>query len=214
MKIDVWSDIYCPYCGLGQHRLRTALARFAHAGEVELTYHSFQLDPQMPEGTAMAARDYLGAKGVPAAQFDATGRGLEQAAETEGLAPYHVVDNAVANTMLAHEFLAFASEQGRGEEAWQRVFADYFGARAPLWTIDDLLPIATDLGLDMAQTRAALESGRYRDRVRADHEMAVSLGARGVPFFVFDDRLAVVGAQPTEHLLAAMNRAWSERGAA
>ncbi|MBB3929339.1 putative DsbA family dithiol-disulfide isomerase [Kaistia hirudinis] len=215
MKIDIWSDIYCPFCGLGHHRLLEALKRFPHADQVEIVHHSFQLDPGLPEGKAMGARDYLTrAKGVPAAQFDATGRNIEQTAAAEGLAPYHVVENNVANTLTAHAFLAFATEKGKGTAAWQRVLDAYFGARAPMWTVEDLLPIAAEIGLDEAETRAALASGRYQKIAQADHEAAVAMGARGVPFFVFDERFGVVGAQPTEQLLAALNKAWSERQAA
>ena len=213
MQIEVWSDIYCPFCGLGDHRLRLALRRFPHAAGIQVVHRSFQLDPGIAQGQVRSSVDYLrDAKGADPDQVEEIGRELERGAAAEGLEPYHVVENTVGNTRLAHEFLAFASEQGRNAEAWQRVFTAYFGERAPVWSIDDLLPLATQLGLNADATRAALTSGRYTDRVRQDHEAAVALGARGVPFFLIDGRHTIFGAQPVDRLLGVIERAWSERG--
>lgn len=212
MQIEVWSDIYCPFCGLGDYRLRRALERFAHHDAVQVVHRSFQLDPGIPEGQVLSSVEYLReAKGADPDQVEAVARELERNAEAEGLAPYHVFDNAIGNTRRAHEFLAWASEQGLGEAAWQRVFDAYFGERAPVWSIADLAALAAGLGLDTDAARAALASGRYVERVRADHAAAVALGARGVPFFVFDGRYTLFGAQPVERLLGVIERAWNER---
>ncbi len=212
MQVEVWSDIYCPFCGLGEHRLRRALAQFAHAGDVRIVHRSYQLDPGIPDGLVRASVDYLrDAKGADPEQIELLARGLEREAAAEGLAPYHVFDNRIGNTRRAHQFLAWASEQGRGEAAWRRIFSAYFGERAPVWSVEDLVPLAVQIGLDGAEARAALESGRCSDRVRADHAAAVALGARGVPFFRIAGRHSVFGAQPAARLLGLIERAWGER---
>ncbi|MFO1401636.1 MAG: DsbA family oxidoreductase [Steroidobacteraceae bacterium] len=211
MQIEVWSDIYCPFCGLGDYRLRRALERFAHRAAVSVVHRSFQLDPDIPDGQVLSSVEYLReAKGADPDQVEEIGRELERNAAAEGLAPYHVFDNHVGNTRRAHEFLAWAGEQGRGEAAWRRVFDAYFGERAPVWSIEDLAALAPGLGLDADAARAALASGRHAQRVRADHAAAVRLGARGVPFFLFDGRHALFGAQPVERLLGIIERAWEE----
>ncbi|MCC7462482.1 MAG: DsbA family oxidoreductase [Gammaproteobacteria bacterium] len=213
MQVEIWSDIYCPFCGLGDFRLRQALQRFAHAPAVRVVHRSFQLDPGIPEGRVLSSVEYLrDAKGADPEQVQAIGRELERGAAGEGLAPYHVTDNDIGNTRLAHEFLAFATEQGRNAQAWQRMFTAYFGERAPVWSVDDLVSLGAGLGLDAEETRAALVSGRYTENLRQDHQAAVAHGARGVPFFLFDGRHAVFGAQPVERLLGVLERAWDERG--
>lgn len=213
MQVEVWSDIYCPFCGLGDYRLRQALQRFTHAASVHVVHRSFQLDADIPDGQVLTSVEYLReAKGADPDQVEDIARELERGAAAEGLAPYHVFDNFVGNTLRAHEYLAWASEQGQGDAAWAQVYATYFGARGPVWSVEDLVPLAAALGLDPDAARAALASGRYAERVRADHAAALALGARGVPFFRFDGRHTLFGAQSVERMVGLLERAWGERG--
>ncbi|HLV68643.1 MAG TPA: DsbA family oxidoreductase [Polyangiaceae bacterium] len=210
MKIEIWSDVICPWCGLGQHRLERALAAFAHRDDVEVVHRSFQLDPSFPERTE-PARDMLARKyRLNDAQLDATFRRVEGLAAADGLSPYIVGDNVVGNTRLAHELLALASERGLEEAAWKRLYRAYFGERRSIFDIDSLVALGVELGLDAEEVRAALRDGRYRARVEAEGEEARALGASGVPFVVIDRRYAVAGAQPIETFKTAIERAWQE----
>jgi predicted DsbA family dithiol-disulfide isomerase len=209
MRVEVWSDIICPWCGLGLHRLRAALARFEHAADVQVVHRSFQLDERAPAGQTETVRAMLGKKGLADAQIDAVTARVAQLAEAEGLSPYRVLDNRVGNTSLAHELAAWATEQGRGPELWALLFETYFGEASSVFEIEPLVALAAKLGLDPEAAREALSSRRYAERVKADAREAQQLGANGVPFFVIDRQVAVGGAQPAEVLLQALRQAWS-----
>lgn len=208
MKIELWEDVVCSWCGIANERVNQALEQFGHADEVELVHRSFRLLSDMPEGQSMNTVDLLSSqRGVPAAQ----GQQLLGLAKEVGLERYHVVDNHVGNTTLAHEFLAWASAQGSQNEAWDLLFREYFGNRAPLWKVDDLVPFAERLGLDAEAARQALESREYRDQVEADHNEVLALGANGVPFLVIDRKYGIAGAQRVELIVEALQKAWAER---
>lgn len=210
MKIELWEDVVCSWCGIANERVNQALQQFGHADEVELVHRSFRLLSDMPEGQSMNTVDLLSSqRGVPAAQ----GQQLLGLAKEVGLERYHVVDNHVGNTTLAHEFLAWASAQGSQNEAWDLLFREYFGNRAPLWKVDDLVPFAERLGLDAEAARQALESREYRDQVEADHNEVLALGANGVPFLVIDRKYGIAGAQRVELIVEALQKAWAERQA-
>lgn len=210
MRIEVWSDIVCPWCGIGMHRLEEALARFPHAAEVEVVHRSFQLDPSFPAGETMPVKDMLEKKkGLPRAQVDKMTARVQTIAEAEGLAPYVVGDNVFGNTSLAHELGLWATEQGK-PEAWKRLYATYWSKRS-VFDVDALVAVARELGLDETAAREVLTTRRYRERVVADAREASQLGASGVPFFVFDRRFAVAGAQPLEAFEATLLAAWKDR---
>ena len=211
MKVEIWSDVICPWCGIGQHRLDAALAGFAHREEVEVIHRSFQLDPSFPAGTVRPVREMLMAKyGMSAAQFQATTQRVESLAAADGLAPYRVGGNAVGNTRMAHELLAMAAERGMEDAAWRRLYQVYFGEGGDIFSADSLVAIGAGLGLDGEEVRAALASGRYRAKVEADGQEAKRLGATGVPFVVVDRRLGVSGAQPVETFRRALEQAWRD----
>jgi len=211
MQIEVWSDIICPWCGLGLHRLRAALARFEHAAEIEVVHRSFQLDERAPEGQTESVRSMLLKKGLSDPQIDSVTARVAALAAEEGLAPYHVLDNQVGNTSLAHELAAWATEQGRGSALWDRLFVAYFGEKKSVFELDALVELATSVGLDADGARQALTSRRYAKQVRNEAREAGQLGASGVPFFVIDRKFAIGGAQPAPVLLQALSEAWQER---
>ena len=148
MQVEVWADVICPWCGLGAHRLDAALERFPHRDEVQVTRRSFQLDPGAAPGPGEPVRDMLRAKGLDDGQIDAMTRRVESLAESEGLRPYHVLDNRVGSTGLAHELLAYAADQGQQAAAWQRLFTAYFGEARPIFSVEDLVTLAGEIGLD------------------------------------------------------------------
>ena len=206
MRIDVWSDLICPWCGLGKHRLEAALSRLPEGEEAEVVYHSFQLDPNAP-AEAHSVRELLKSKyGLDEAGFrSATGR-IEHMAEAEGLTPYHVGDNLSGNTALAHQVLALAADKGLAEQAWDRLYKAHFGDLRSIFDIDSLVGLGSEIGLDPAEVREALESGRYAARVQDEGMQARRIGATGVPFFVIDGKYAVSGAQSPDVLLSVFEQ--------
>lgn len=211
MKVDIWAEVTCPWCGLGHHRVVKAIERFEHADEVELVHHSFPLSSSFPEGSTFSVRDaLLRQHGMGGSQAEASTRQIEKLAESEGLSPYQVLDNTVGNTDLAHEFLAHASAQGKNREAWDAIFRTYFGKAEPVFSLDDLLGLSDELGLDREQTRQALTDRRYLGQVRDDAARAQRLGATGAPFIVVDDRYGVPGAQDSDTLLELLRKAWDD----
>jgi predicted DsbA family dithiol-disulfide isomerase len=206
MRIDVWSDLICPWCGLGKHRLEAAISRLPQDEKPEVVYHSFQLDPNAP-AEARSVREMLTARyGLDDAGFAAATGRVEALAEAEGLTPYHVGDNLTGNTALAHQLLALAADRGLAEPAWDRLYKAHFGERRSIFDIESLVELGTEIGLDAGEVREALESGRYTDRVEAEGRQARSVGAAGVPFFVFDDKYAVSGAQPADVLVSVFEQ--------
>ncbi|MEU6343290.1 DsbA family oxidoreductase [Streptomyces sp. NPDC046977] len=207
MRIEFWSDIVCPYCGLMDHRLRLALERFEHAGEVQVVHRSFQLHPDLPR-EGVTQRQLLRQHNVPARDAQRIFASIEGAAHAEGLNPYHALDRTLGPTDYAHELLAYATDRGRGSEVWTAMFRAHFGTRRELWTKNQVLDFAAETGLDREEAAHALDERRYRARVAADQRAAERLGARGMPFITLGGTHAVPGAVGTEALLEAMARAW------
>jgi predicted DsbA family dithiol-disulfide isomerase len=209
MKVEIWSEVACPWCGLGSHRWDRALERFEHSGGVEVINRSFPLGSGLPEDRTLSVRTFVLAKcGVIPGQADVPD--IEGMAAAEGLAPYRVLDNRVGNTDLAHEFLAHASAEGKNGEAWNMIFRAYFGKAESIFTLDDLLGFSDKLGLDRERTRQALADRRYRRQVQEDAHQARQLGATGAPFTVIDGRYAVPGARGSDALLGLLRTVWNE----
>ncbi|MEV1328556.1 DsbA family oxidoreductase [Micromonospora costi] len=209
MKIEFWSDIVCPWCGLMDHRLHLALNRFAYADQVEVIHRSFQLHPDLPR-EGVSQRELIERVGAPASTVDRVLRPIERAAEAEGLTPYRAVDRTLGPTDLAHELLAYASDQGRGNEIWSLMFRAHFGQARKLWTAEEVLDFAAEASLERTGAAEALRSRRYRARVKADQREAQRLGAHGTPFLVLDGRVAIPGAIGTDDLLTVITKTWAE----
>lgn len=211
MKIEIWSDVICPFCGIGQHRLDAALADFPHRDQVQVVHRSFQLDPSYPAGAPRPAKEMLRTKyRMSDAEVRANTARIEAMAAADGLSPYKVGDNLVGNTRMAHELLAFAAERGLEDAAWKRLYRAYFGEGRSIFDLDALVALGVEIGLDAGEAREALTSGRYAAKVEADGREARALGATGVPFVVIDRRNGVAGAQPLEAFRSALARAWRE----
>lgn len=130
MKVEVWADIICPWCGLGIHRLHRALAQVEGGDEIEVVHRSFQLDPGFPEDEVVSSSRMLEERGMDPDQVRQVSARVENLAAEDGLSPYEVHGKPVGNTSRIHELLAHATEQGKHSEAWQRVFEAYFGEDA------------------------------------------------------------------------------------
>jgi len=207
VKIEFWSDIVCPYCGLMDNRLRLALERFEHADDVQVIHRSFQLHPELPR-EGVTQRKLLELHGIPASDAERIFAPIEAAARAEGLQPYRALERTLGPTDLAHELLAYAADKGRGAEAWTAMFRAHFGEGRRLWSEREVLGFAAEIGLDRAEAAQALRERSYRDRVAADQREAERLEAGGTPFTVIDGRYALNGAVSTDQLVAAMNTAW------
>ena len=210
MRVEVWSDVVCPWCYIGKRRLETALERFPHRDDVEVVWRSFQLDPSVPEGETHPTLPALAAKyGRSVEEMRDTMRHVEEAAAGEGLR-YSLADGVSGNTLLAHELLHLAAERGVQGAMEERLLHAHFEEARSVFDVDSLVALAVEVGLDGTEVRAALADSRYRPAVQGDIATARALGATGVPFFVVDRRYGAAGAQPADLLLQVLERAWSD----
>jgi predicted DsbA family dithiol-disulfide isomerase len=210
MKVEVWSDVVCPWCYIGKRRLETALERFPHRDEVEVVWRSFQLDPSVPEGDTHPTLPALAAKyGRSVDEMRSMMEQVEQVAAAEGL-DYHLSDGVSGNTLLAHQLLHLAAEHGKRNELKERLLHAYFEEGRSVFDVDSLVLFAVEVGLDETEVRAALADRRYLAAVREDGATAQALGANGVPFLVVDRKYGAAGAQPAELLLNILERTWAD----
>lgn len=207
LTIDIWSDVMCPFCYLGDAILGEALAEFPHRDQVEVRYHSFQLSPELSD-EPISQHEHLGnrfsAEQLNAMQGQFTTRGAEY-----GLG-YNFDTAKIVNTRKAHELAHFAQEHGKGHDINLRLFKAHFTDGVNVADTDALVGLAEDAGLDGDAARAALDQGAHVSDVDGDIAQARNLGITGVPFFVFGGQYAVSGAQPKEMFLQALNTAWNE----
>lgn len=213
LKVEVWTDINCPFCYLGKARFSQALEQFAHRDDVEVVHRSFELDPGLPADTSGPVVAKIAQKyGITEAQAAANERGIASQAAEMGLG-YVTSGRDYGSSFDMHRLLHFALEQGRQEALLDALYAANFADDAPLFgDADRLVTIAVSAGFDESAVRAVLDDpSAYADAVRADEAEAAALGANGVPFFVFDRKYGVSGAQPTETFAQVLDKAWSER---
>jgi predicted DsbA family dithiol-disulfide isomerase len=208
MRVDIWSDVVCPWCYVGKARFEKALSEFEHRDEVEVVFHSFELDPGYPKdkrgetNLQMLGRKY----GMPPDQArEAEGR-VAGLARAEGVG--FDSERPVGNTFDIHRVLHLGREKGVQHELVGAVNEAYFAEARQVFDHDVITEVAAGAGLDATEVGAVLDSDAYADAVRADEAQAGQLGINGVPFFVFDMALGVSGAQPTELFSKALDQAW------
>jgi predicted DsbA family dithiol-disulfide isomerase len=210
MRVDIWSDIVCPWCYIGNARFSRALAEFEHRDEVEVVRRSFELDPSLPEGQATPILDVLATKyGMSQAQAQQAEARVASLAEAEGLD--FTADRAMGNTFDAHRLVHLGGEHGAAERVTQLLYHAYFGEGRSVFDQEALAGLAADAGLDPDGARQALSDGSYGDEVRADEDQARRLGITGVPFCVLDGKYGVSGAQPGETFAQALRQAWDSK---
>ncbi|MFJ3668685.1 DsbA family oxidoreductase [Streptomyces sp. NPDC090106] len=214
MRVEIWSDIACPWCYVGKARFEKALAAFPHRDEVEVVHRSFELDPGRAKDDAGPVIPMLAKKyGMSEAQAEAAEDNLGTQAAAEGL-PYRTRGRDHGNTFDMHRLLHLAKERGRQDELVQGLYAANFAEERSVFTEGDerLVGLAVAAGLDADEARAVLaDPTAYADEVRADEREAAELGANGVPFFVLDRKYGVSGAQPAEVFTQALTQAWGAR---
>jgi predicted DsbA family dithiol-disulfide isomerase len=209
VKIEVWSDIVCPWCYIGKRRLETALADFDQPVEIE--WKSFQLDPEFPRGKAIPVYDALAQKfggGVEQVR-EMTGR-VSALAEVEGL-KYDFEHGVMVNTFDSHRLAHHAKSQGLGPEMHERLMRAQLIEGETLNDVDTLVRLAEELGVEGAGP--VVTSDKYTAEVEADIREARQLGATGVPFFVLDRKYGISGAQPAEVFAQALRTAHEDSAA-
>lgn len=210
MKIEIWSDIACPWCYVGKRRFTRALESFSHRDDVEIVWRSFELDPTAPKQHGLPQAELLARKyGVSIEQATAMDANMAAEGRKEGL-DLRFDRVQVGNTFDAHRLIHFATTKERGAEMVERLFAAYFTDGAAVADADVLARLATDVGLDADATRIMLTGTMFADAVRADEERARHFGITGVPFFAVDERYGISGAQQPEVILDTLRQAWDE----
>lgn len=211
MRVDIWSDVVCPWCYLGKARFEKALADFPHQDEVEVTFRSFELDPDRRKNEretvlGMLTQKY-GLSEADARQADGRVAGL---ARTEGLG--FQADRQLGNTFDIHRVIHLGLAKGVQRELITAVNEAYFAQAQEVFDPAVLTGIATHAGLDQNAVAEVLDGDAYADPVHEDEREARTLGITGVPFFVLDGAFGVSGAQQTETFVSALNQAWAHRG--
>ena len=210
MQIEIWSDIVCPWCYIGKRRFEAALAKFAHRDQVKIVWRSFELDPDAPRATDGSLNDMLAKKfGISPARAAAMNAHVTSLAAEEGL-DYRLDQAKHGNTFDAHRLLHLAETHELQAAAKERLMAAYFTEGRSISDADSLVSLGVEIGLPADDIRATLESDAYADAVRADERRAQMLGITGVPFFVFDGKYGVSGAQPSATFLDVLEQVWAE----
>ncbi len=207
MLVEVWSDVVCPWCFIGRRRLQAALKSFAHADDVTIVHRAFQLQPDatgiVPTGQHLAEK-----YGVSADQVRQMQQNVCTIADGEGLC-YDLDATLSGNTRDAHRLLLWAQAQGSAERLLENLYSGYFEQGRAVFTHADLLAFVDEAGLDRAAAQQVLESDAFATEVADDARTAASFGATGVPFFVFDRRYGISGAQPLEAFTQTLEAAWA-----
>ena len=210
MKVEIWSDVVCPWCAIGKRRFERALSQFDHADEVEVVLRSFELDPEAPRSRDTDLVGHLAAKyGMSREQAEASQARLTEMAEIEGL-EFHFDQAQPGNTFDAHRLLHLAAARGVQPALAEQLFTGYFRDGEAIGQPDVLARLAHRAGLDPTEVDDVLASDAYTAEVRADEEEARALGVSGVPFFVIDRRYGVAGAQAPDLILELLDKAWDE----
>jgi predicted DsbA family dithiol-disulfide isomerase len=217
MKVEIWSDVMCPFCYIGKRRFETALAQFEHKDDIEVEWKSFQLDPQMQTMPGKNINEYLAErKGFTVEYAKQLNSQVTKMAAAEGLV-YDFDKAIVANSFDAHRFAALAKAQGLGNEAEEKLFKAYFTEGKNIADHNILAALGGEIGMDAHLTKKALAGDDYAGSVADDIAGAGEIGVRGVPFFVLNRQYAVSGAQPAEVFLSALTQSfagWQKQHAA
>lgn len=210
MKIEVWSDYVCPFCYIGKRHLEQALESFPHKDQVEVSFKSFELDPEVKTDPTISIDEALAKKyGVPVAQAKEMNNQMIQRAAQAGLA-YNFDEIKQINTFDAHRLAKYAESKGKAAEMTETLLKAHFVESQFIGGQDTLIKLASEVGLDPEETRAILSGNDYADQVRADEADASALGVRGVPFFVINQKYAISGAQPVSLFTDTLDKVWQE----
>ncbi len=214
MRIDIWSDIVCPWCYIGLTRFGRVLSSYEHADGVDVHLRAFQLDPHLPEAFDGTEVEYLAeSKGMSLDGVRQMFDHVQAAASTEGLR-LDFDQVKVANSRRAHRLLhAARTADQTGQPAWEialSLFKAHFVDGLSISDPDTLVRLATEAGLDGRLASEAMDSAELDLEVSADIQQAAAYGITGVPFFVLENKYGISGAQPAEVLTSALEQVWAE----
>ncbi|WP_152656106.1 DsbA family protein [Oceanobacillus sp. CFH 90083] len=210
MKVEIWSDFVCPFCYIGKRRFEHALQKFPQRDQVAVQYRSYQLDPTasyIPEKNY--AETFSELKGISLEQVYAMNKQVADQATEVGLT-YHFDTMKYSNTFDAHRIAKLAAENDKGLELTERFFQAYFTDSELISDKNTLIRLAEEIGLDRKDTEQVLDGCKFRNKVNEDIDLAKQLGVQGVPFFVFNEKYAVSGAQPEQTFTQVLEKVWQE----
>jgi len=214
IKVDVFSDVACPWCYVGKRKLEQGITEFEAANpgsKVEVEYHSYQLNPDMPVDYEGGQADYLAQiKGFPLEQVALMNQRLGGFAKDVGL-NYDFDAMQMTNTHLAHQLLQFAKTKGKQQQMKERIMSAHFVEGLHVGKVDQLVKLATDVGLDAHEVKTVLENGSFKDAVEIDIAQAREFGIQGVPFFVIQNKYGMEGAQNPDRFVYAFNTVLAEQ---
>lgn len=210
MTIDIWSDVACPYCYIGKRHLEAALARFPKSETVTINWRSFELDPNAPVKSPGDLYDVLSHKyRMPRSQAQQMTQSVENMGRAVGI-DFDFAKAVPVNTLAAHRLMHLAAEHGLQSPANEQIFAAYFSEGKDLSDLPTLIALGEAIGLDAVLVESTLQSDAFIEDVRNDEEQAYELGVQGVPFFVFDQKYALRGAQPVEAFVQTLEAVWEK----
>jgi predicted DsbA family dithiol-disulfide isomerase len=210
MKVEIWSDVMCPFCYIGKRRFENAVENSGLKNEIEIEWKSFQLNPNMKTDPAIHIDQYLADhKGITLDHAREMNAYVTEMAADAGLA-YHFDKAVVANSFNAHRYSHFAKQHGKGVEAEEQLFKAYFTDGKNIDDLATLVALGTELGFDSVEVKLALEGNAYADEVKRDIAQARYLGIQGVPFFVLNNKYAVSGAQAVPVFTQTLEKAYAE----
>lgn len=196
MMVEIWSDIACPFCYIGKRKFEQALKDFENAANVEVHWKSYQLSPDMKTDSSKSINEFLAEhKGMTITEAEKMNDYINEMAAEEGL-HFNFKKIVPANTMNAHQLLHFAHTKEKQNEAEEMLFQSYFVEGKNIDDLDTLLSLGESIGLNRNELQTALQNNRFKDAVREDIYEAFQLGVKGVPFFVFNRKYGISGAQP------------------
>jgi len=209
MKVEIWSDVMCPFCYIGKRRFEDALQQFAHKDEVEIDWKSFQLNPDMKTDPSVNINQYLADKKGWTLQYAQQMNAYVSMAADAGLT-YNMDKAVVANSFNAHRFTHYAKKHGKGIEAEEQLFKAYFTDGKNVDDADTLAHLGAEIGLTPAEITSMLAGNEYAEDVKHDIAEAGYLGISGVPFFVMNGKYAISGAQAVSVFTETLDKAFSE----
>lgn len=210
IQVEIWSDVMCPFCYIGKRKFETALAQFPGKDNVEITWKSFQLSPDMKTDPGKSSDQYLSEhKGISLEESRRLHDHVTQLAKQVGLV-YNFNKAITANSFNAHRFTHFAKEHAKQHEAEELLFRAYFTEGKNIDDHATLMQLGKEIGLDKVSLQTALTNNTYADVVHTDIEEARKIGVRGVPFFLFNRKYAISGAQDSAVFLQALEKIAAE----
>lgn len=210
MEIKIWSDIRCPFCYIGKHKFEKALEKFAHKDEVNVSWYSYELDPTIKTDPEMSSKEYfVKTKGMALEQINQMTEGATQMGKDMGLT-LNYEKTKVANSFNAHRLIQLAKTKYLDSETEEALFKAYFEDGANIDDKSVLREIGTSVGLREEDVDRMLFTDEFKKEVEKDKQEAAHVGVKGVPFFVFNNRYGVAGAQPEEAFLEVLEKSWKE----